>query len=74
MLFLSFLVTKLPFQNKDLHKDIQIMDGGRSSPRVKIEPCDLLGHITILNGKDYADVQKGWAGMSDSVFMQRKAH
>jgi hypothetical protein len=50
------------------------MDGGRSAPTVKIDPCDLQGHIIMLNGKSYDDVQTGWAGQSDSVFLQKTAH
>ena len=50
------------------------MDGGRSALKVKIDPCDLRGHIVMLRGKDYDDVQAGWAGENDNVFLQKTAH
>ncbi len=52
------------------HNSIELMDGGQNASKITIEENELRGHILILGGKEYTEVD--WSS-NEHVFMQKKA-
>lgn len=53
----------------ELHNECQLMDGGKNVSTITIDESELQGHIIILGGRDYSQVQ--WSE-SSRVFIQKK--
>ncbi len=53
----------------EVHKEIEVIDGGKGVNSVEIDQSELLGHIVVLSGKDFGDV--AWSKASN-VYRQKK--
>lgn len=53
----------------ELHHECELIDGGKSVSTINLEESELQGHILILSGKDYSQVD--WS-KTPHVYLQKK--
>ena len=66
----------LEIQLLDRNGNFELVDGGESATRVKINENELRRHITLLGAKDFKDIQKhGYLPATEKdthIFVQKK--